>query len=434
MPSCLTPFAFVERLLEAENPIWYRWDNDVPGLVRELTEAAHKELRSTPKEESRLSRRNRYNRSRRLFWLLDRLTPQSENGIFEPFLEDDFALFAWGRQLGPERRNLLIDAAADSASLQGRRDAYAYMQAWCDSCPSNALPSLLDWTEIWKPVLEADCFVVSPYPEEEFYHRCGDRAIRYRHMYARLATTTQQFRSGTIDFRTASTSIRQLLKFSLKDAATMSPCPNGFIPASTEEWSKWLDETLCTPLFAEIATAAGEFLKAWQLGPKLPPTDAEYNARWVWVHCHGPTDWNKLHELASQETESFIFDHLAEITPPDQLDAWDDLVLFTSEDHGQMRAFCRWLPVEHPHVLHDHFNHPDPDWAACAYQCYLAKAPQPVLLHEWRKREERPGWQTKLLDRRLFGPDSVRPGTIVEDIQKVDFDLRLKDPFNRRGV
>jgi hypothetical protein len=68
------------------------------------------------------------------------------------------------------------------------------------------------------------------------------------------------------------------------------------------------------------------------------------------------------------------------------------------------------------------------------WHCYLTKAPEPVLYHEWRLRDRKPGWQMRLLDRRLFAPTQVRPGPIVENIQSVDFDLRLEDQFSRRGV
>src|SRR2546430_6104632 len=67
-PSHLTPFAFIERLLEAEYPVWYRWDQDLPALLQELTAAAHREFQSEPKVEPGLGSVYRYRRGRRLFW------------------------------------------------------------------------------------------------------------------------------------------------------------------------------------------------------------------------------------------------------------------------------------------------------------------------------------------------------------------------------
>ena len=98
----------------------------------------------------------------------------------------------------------------------------------------------------------------------------------------------------------------------------------------------------------------------------------------------------------------------------------------------RIQAFCRWIPAHFSEVLRDHFNHPDRDWGACAYQNYLAKTPEPILQHWFKLVDEVPGWQAKLLDRRLFAPEGVRPAAIVEDIQSVEGDLRLQDPFNHR--
>jgi hypothetical protein len=248
-------------------------------------------------------------------------------------------------------------------------------------------------------------------------------------MCAHLAAAAQRFRDGEeFERGSARASIHRLLRWSLKDAAAAAPCPAGSIPQSGEEWSNWLEHALASSAFAEVAQAAGEFLTWW--GRRKDESDA----RWVWVHCHGPNDWQRLHQLALQYSERFIFDRLAEIAPPGELDAWDTLVLHECEDHGQIGAFCRWLPPEYAGVLRSHFGHSGSDWAACAYQCYLAKSPQPVLFHEWRRREEKPGWQVKLLDRRLFAPEAIRPGPVVVDTQDAEYDFRLEEPFSRRGL
>jgi hypothetical protein len=416
LSSQLAPFAFVERLLEAEEPIWYRWDKDIPALLGELLALAHREAFWAPSEHGFrgwLTRR----RKARVFWLLDRLAEPTQRGIFEPFLDTSgHAMFAWGRRLNPEERNRLVAEPLESARLL----------AWCDSCRSADLPSLLDWRETWRPVLKTGGFPPPPNPEDEFYQRCGDRDVRLREMCAHLEAAANCFRQGgDIETSLARASIRRLLHWTLGDAATARSCPTESIPDSTEEWNGWLTEILATSEFADIAKAAGEFL-CWFAG--------EHNARWIWVQCHGSRDWERLHNLAREYNEWFIFDRLAQITPPDQLEEWDCHVLHQPEDHGQIKAFCRWLSPEYAAVLRSHFDHSDSDWGACAYQSYLAKSPEPVLRHEWRRRENFPGWQVKLLDRRLFAPEAIRPGPVVEDIQEADFDFRLEDPFSRRGI
>lgn len=84
-------------------------------------------------------------------------------------------------------------------------------------------------------------------------------------------------------------------------------------------------------------------------------------------------------------------------------------------------------------ALRAHFDHSDRDWGACAYQNQLAKAQEPILRHLWRRASDSFAWQAELLDRRLFAPERVRPAAIVEDIQTVEGDLRLQEPFNHRS-
>jgi len=352
-----------------------------------------------------------------VYWLLDRLAEFTDGGIFEPFIgASSYAMFAWGRRLNPDERNRLV----------AERLASARLLAWCDSCPRADLPSLLEWRETWRPVLKAGGFPPPPDPEDEFYQRCGNRTVRLREMCAHLEAAARSFRQGgEVETSLARASIHSLLHWTVKDAAVGASCLAESMPDCSEEWSRWLAQTLAAPAFTDIATAAGEFL-GWLTG--------EFNARWLWTYCHGPNDWQKLHQLALQCDDWFVYDHLADIMPPDRLEEWDSLVLWESEDHGQMRAFSRWLPPEYAAVLRSHFDHSDSEWGACAYQAYLAKSPEPVLVHEWRRRESLPAWQVKLLDRRLFAPEAVRPGPIVEDVQDAEADFRLEDPFSRRGL
>jgi len=425
LSSQLTPFAFVERLLEAEDPIWYRWDQEVPTLIDEVTRAAHREFAKTP-GETVLERHSERHRRRCLIWLLDRLVPMADSAHFKPFLASDSGLFAWGHRLRPEERHLLIEAAAGSASARWYEST---VLAWCASCPEEEVTSLLDWVEPWEPVFRAKgVSPLLPIPEREFFLRCKDKALRRSLMCAHLATAAQRFREGRdFDRSVVRGSIHVLLRLLLLDAG--APCPTEPTPDSAENWKAWLDQILTTAVFADVKAAAGEFL-SWYGGH----TDTELAARRLWISCHGPDDWRSLHQLALQNSDCFIYARLAEIMPSDRLEEWDWLVLQEPEDHGQMRAFCRWLLPENADVLRSHFDHSDADWGACAYHAYLAKAPEAVLQHQWRRRDRLPGWQVRLLDRRLFAPPAVRPGPVVEDIQDAEWDFRLEDPLSRRGI
>ena len=353
--------------------------------------------------------------------------PKAESVHFEPFIASGAAVFAWGRRLKPGQRHLLIERAIKPASP----DEYEpHILAWCETCPDEELPSLLDWVGAWEPVFRAKGISpLVPRPEREFFMRFKERAIRRTLMCAGLVAAARRFRDGQeFDRAVVRGSIHSLLQLLVRD--TGAPCPTEPIPDSAEKWKAWLDQILTTPAFADVTAAAGEFL-SWYGGH----IDTERAARQLWVFCHGPNDWRQLNQFALQYDDSFIYDRLAEIMPADRLEEWDSLVLHESEDNGQMRAFCRWLPTEYTDVLRSHFDHSDADWGACAYHAYLAKAPEAVLQHQWRRRDDLPSWQVRLLDRRLFAPLSIRPGPVVEDIQEVQWwDFRLADPFSRRGI
>jgi hypothetical protein len=70
---------------------------------------------------------------------------------------------------------------------------------------------------------------------------------------------------------------------------------------------------------------------------------------------------------------------LAEILPPNELDAWDPIVLDQATGCARIRAFRHWLPPEYAEILRTHFDHPDREWSNCANQAYLSKAVQQLL-------------------------------------------------------
>src|SRR6266446_8308602 len=95
----LSPFAFVERLVEGDTPVWHRWDGDIRALLQALTLAARSEL--SLKGCSGIDRHTVALRRKRMIWLLDRLAPESDATLFEPFRDHALGIYAWGRQLPP---------------------------------------------------------------------------------------------------------------------------------------------------------------------------------------------------------------------------------------------------------------------------------------------------------------------------------------------
>lgn len=357
----------------------------------------------------------------------DRLLPESEANAFEQHLDNALGIYAWARRLPPERRGELTRFAVTPpipGNWDRRKVFEALLLGWCDSCPDD-LSSLLEWPEHWKSVLEFHDVCWLPHPEEEFYRRCA--SIKERR--AQLVLSLQQNLPSLdgpdqLTRELAGYSARCTFRLLLREIAIQNPHAEP-LPLSDEAWDVWFKQKLESPAFNELAGLGRDLLKAQ---PYL-----RYLARSLWLWLHGDDDWEPLYRSSGLSFEdSRYFERLAEIVPPEKLEIWDGLVMSDSR-FERIHAFCRWLPAKYAEVLQDQFNHPDRDWAACAYQNYLAKTPEPILQHWFKLFDDLPGWQLELLDRRLFAPEPVRPAPLLEDIQTVEGDLRLEDPFNHRG-
>jgi hypothetical protein len=414
--------------------VWHKWDRDLNSLLAELTRVAH-EFSPTPGLPP-LDSAAELHRFRGAIWLLDKLAPRSSVDIFEPLildgralaLGDDRVLLAWGRRLqGRERERILQVAASDLHLMQ----LQAAATAWCASCPDEEIASLLNWGEVWQPAFKSKdqvAFVASR-PESEFHRRCWDREIRCKQFKAQLdSVLSDRCDADELNREIKSNNGRSILGWLLRDAAEDSDCPCAH-PPEGNEWKAWLDRKLTEPSFCWMGVRERELL--WKDPNRIEWAD-------VWIHSHGPKDWRQLWEAynyfcVSELWLPYFFDRLAEIIPPNELSAWDPFVSGQPRADTRIQAYCRWLAPEFVEALRAHFDGPEDDWAECAYHCYLAKASEVMLQHWWRRRDRLPSWQLSLLDRRLFAPEAARPAGVLEDIQAVEDDVRLQDPFNWRG-
>ena len=410
----------LERLLDDDH-VWHRWDGDVAELLKTIQAALEREFSSPnlpgPSWDSKLRRE-------RLLWLFDRLAPVTDFEAFEPFRRNSLGLYAWGRRLPPGRRDglLHINSPESQTKFINTVPIQAQIYAWCDSCPDDQLETLLAWPEQWATVLRSHDICGMPSPEREFSRRCKDRALRRSALLESLNLGVSLSREagvrGELGKRVAWTAFPLLLQDAAADTPGIEqPCP------SEDEWINWFKNVLTQPAFAHLA----EFGRA-----VLARSASLAEALWIWHH--GPNEWRQLYEYACGcNPDRRVFTQLSLIVPKDELDSWDHFVLDQPQDRGEMRAYCRWIDAEYVEVLRTHFDHPYSDWRACAYQNYLAKAREPILNHHWGRSERLERWQFELLDRRLFAPAPLRPAAIVEDVQQVEADLRLRDPFNHRA-
>jgi hypothetical protein len=355
---------------------------------------------------------------------LDRLTPETDGAIPESLPDYSRGVYAWGRRLPPGRRQELPQLRLPFSDQTWKRTRYLQflLLAWCDSCPQHQIDSLLDWPDYWRPVMLPADHGWLPSPTLEFYRRCNDDPGARR---ARIYSAIDKYLKllSHSDDATRDHARRFVLDawlILLRDVATKN-ASSELGPYAPDDLAAWFKSTLTETPFTRLA----------EIDRCLPPSPNrnQYWAKWVWVWRHSGANWKNLHAYALGNPEERAFDRLAEIIPQDDLEAWDDLLIGQIVDTGQMRAFCRWVSPRYVEALREHFHHSDRDWGTCAFLNYLAKAPGPIVRHQMRGADDMPVWQTKLLDRRLFAPEFVRPAANLEDRQTIIADPRLEDPF-----
>jgi len=413
------PFRFVERALESDAPVWQFWDRDTSGLLSALISIARIECsnQAVPRDPAVRER------TIRLMWLLDRLAPEADNAMLEPFLHDPRGVYAWGRRLPPERRQELPQLELPSSDQTWKRTRYLQflMSAWCDSCPQHQIDSLLDWPDSWWHALLRTDHGWLPSPTREFYRRCNEvPEVRRERVYSAIDKYIKLLSHPDDAVRhQARGFVLDAWLILLRDISTQNPSSEP-CPPTPDDLPTWFKSVLSETPFARLA----------EIDRCLPHSaNREHWAKSVWVWRHNFANWKNLHAYALCNPDGPVFDRLAEVTPQDELEAWDDLLIGQTVDNGQMRAFCRWVPPCYAEALRENFNHSDGDWRTCAFLNYLAKAPEPILQHQMRGAGDMLVWQTKLLDRRLFAPECARPAASLEDRQRILADPRLKDPF-----
>jgi hypothetical protein len=422
--SSLSAAVFVEKLIEREGPIWYRWDRDLAALQNSLVAAVSSLPSASPTEQNEAS--EFAVRQELILWLLDRLVQKTDSATFENHLNHPRGIYAWGRRLPPETRDELIRFPLPSGPPDNwnRRMVWqALIFAWCDSCPDSSLNSLLNELDLWIPVLSKHESWYLGDPVDEFYSRCTDESVRQQRLAASLQKHLPLLKDQDETARKFAdeVALRTWLKL-VQSTALLNPAADD-VP-HREGWDAYFDKVLSQASFSLVAELGRDLI---QTHPHL-----RRMGRSIWIWRHGTNAWEQLYSAVGHFSQnSSYYDRLAEVIPGDRLDIWGGFVTSDFNDDG-IRAFCRWLPSKFAEVLRDQFAHPDRDWAACAYQNYLAKTPEPILHHWFRLFDDLPRWQLELLDRRLFAPESVRPSAILEDMQSVEGDLRLQDPFNHR--
>jgi hypothetical protein len=408
---------FSELALESNQPVWHQWDGDRAALLSTIVSLAQAETDCELKTQEARKRRFRQ------MWLLDRLAPEDNSQLLEPFAVESYGVYAWGRRLTPERRKELPELKVPVPNKAWERTRYLQFSllAWCDSCPQDQIDSLLYWPDHWWPAMLPSDHGWMPSPVREFYRRYTEGSPKRRE---RMFSAIERYLSVLDHCNDAMRSnvLRYVLDvwlILLRDVAVENPSQEPQAPSS-DDLTSLFESTLIESSFAKLA----------EIDRFLPDSPNRNRwAKWLWVWRHSDATWMDLHSYALWNHDEHVFDRLAEITPKDEMEAWDDLLINQPADNGEMRSFCKWIAPRYAEALRDHFQHNDRDSRTCAYLNYLSKASEPILKHHWRRVDEMPLWQTKLLDRRLFAPEPARPSDLLEERQLMIADPRLEDPF-----
>lgn len=349
----------------------------------------------------------------RAWWVLDHLLPEGEHGVFEreahsPDPEPTTPLgyrqrrTHWWVRYAWARRQSVSVLAASGLSCE------AVAAAWCDVTAGEPAPRVLDWPAR-VPGKDVRSLVLAEYRRRE-----PDPAARVR-------TLCGLAREPGVPLLRRWQLIREILRA----AASTLPTPEGPLPEDPDARAEWLREALREGGWQEIL----------DLDPRILHGSA---AAVAYVHTFKADAWERLNdELDTLERDCpyEAIRRLPSIVPRDRPDGFRRALNTEKRGLYPLVAFCRWLAPEYRDALLSFLT---PEWPAdvewrrpCAFTAWVYCAPEPVLAM-WRERS----LETHLaaiLSRRLHAPPALRAGPWIPDVQEVEADVRLYDPFNCRA-
>ncbi len=409
-------------MLRSLGPAWHAYTDDAPQVADDL----RRFLTRSPLDDGEVARR--------AVWMLDRLTPvDAQEPLFEELwtrTRSPLAALAWGRRLRGADRDRLFGVRPSSARAPiGSGFTWAAAEAaWCASCPESDVASLLEWY----PRCAAHGWPTGGHhallPFTEYCRRAGPTERLPRLMA--VVEEANAHPASAPPWPLSGLRARALEQL-VRDVAPAMPPPAATLPTEPARVFAWLDAALRGVGRDALAEACRDARGAGGGSEVLRAASI------LWIHRHDAGAWDGLLRDWPWAAASDLVAHFGAIAPPDRLDPWEP-ILTPPEPLGNppIVAFCGWLPAALRDALWPHVLDGDPDWAACAFQAYLHRAPESVLrglFDDPRARRSLPSWQLVLLDRFLHAPPPLRPGPVCHDVQDVEADPRLADPLNHRA-
>ena len=343
----------------------------------------------------------------RATWILDQLLPLEEVELFrrinsyERWLHTLYALF----RRSPE------DLDSVTPERFGNGECIAVQAAWTETRETD--DELLGW--------QGEC-------ERRGWTNTNENIVAAIE-YGRRTPNLDRIASYLPDAPRQEVPV--LLNCAMRLAAAVVP--------RTEEPEPGLQKRLADAGLEALAEAAAAVMAYAPSGPALRvEMDVGTRDVDVWETGFAETLWlaQQTYEDVDRVVNAVVRDpawQLARIVPRDRADIWERAFRSKrSPGASMMHAFCEWCTEPDRHLLRQHFDHEDIEWAAPALETYLALAPTAEVAH-LAESKGRPAWQVEVLDRWLHAPSELRPAKCRARCPwEIVFDYREFDPFGAR--
>lgn len=331
-------------------------------------------------------------------------------------------IYAWARR---KKRNEFDDIFNQPwVDLQGSHQGA--LMAWINITNSLNPETLLEW---WELTAKSGTFIrddwfYTPLLIEEYAKKLENKSERRSKLLDVVLSKADRFNLHNPIHNIC-------LELIIRDIASEVPEIKVEMPETDKGWFTFLYSHLAQLGFPDIATICkGACIPNQGYGHILS------FAKLLWIYSNYKHSLDDLLDDICTIEEISPYESLrllSLLAPKNKIEAWETVIEYPDRGLYPMVAFCKWLKPSYRDSLSPYFGHYDNETAACAYQAYLHKTPKSVANSLWGKNyQHRPMWQDIILDRLLFAPKAIKPPAVVEDVQAVEYDMRLYDPLNIR--
>ncbi len=367
---------------------------------------------------------------RKVTWLLDRLVPENQPDFFSSLLKKvknpnghGQLVYAWARRIDKKKKEDIFQLP----KVDFNKSYQALITAWCELCSESSPETLIEWWDL-----------STKYHKINTPNICEYSPVLIRE-YATRLTGTENYRKALLLLLTDKLphycTFRTVQRLITEEIATHFPFPEDGLPKDGRKKLHWFYNCLLDHGFEEVVDVFQSNKKNQPMLYSLPGI--------FWARRHLAMPWEQLKEKVDQIDRDFPYQGIFLMehnVPKEQINEWwiylnpfRDM-LQGSRGLYPIIAFCNWLRNDFRDVLVPFFNHSDIDVAACAYQAYLHKAPRAVTEHMAKNQLRTPSWQANILDRFMHAPENIKPQKVLEDIQTIEQNIRLRDPLNHRAI